>query len=64
MSVKLNGLGSGDNPLAATANYNLGWAPANTVLIADGYGNVASSEILLESLSTPALPEAIDAGTY
>lgn len=64
MPVKLNGLGSGDNPLAATANYNLGWAPENTVLIADGYGNVASSEILIESLMVPSAPTLEDCGTF
>ena len=57
----LNGKGSGTNPIAATADWNLGWAPLNTVLVADGFGNVASSEIPISSLGTPSHQ---DCGTF
>jgi hypothetical protein len=46
----LNGKGSGTNPIAATANWDLGWQPENTVLVADGFGNVAGSGVQLASL--------------
>src|ERR1039458_6826534 len=49
-----NGKGSGSNPMAATADYNLPWAPKNTVLVADGFGNVASSEIPISTLGQVA----------
>ena len=40
--------------MAATADYNLPWAPKNTVLVADGFGNVASSEIPISTLGQVA----------
>ena len=52
----LNGQGSGDNPLAATADWNLKIQPAGVVLVADGFGNVAGSGVQLDSLGGGGSP--------
>jgi hypothetical protein len=63
MSV-LNGKGSGSNPLAATADWNLAIQPAGVVLVSDGYGNVAGSGVLLSTLETQSFATDTDCGTF
>jgi hypothetical protein len=60
----LNGQGSGSNPIAATADYNLRYQVAGTVLVADGFGNVAGSGVQLSSLTTSSFPAVEDCGTF
>jgi len=64
MNVRLNGFGSGNNPLAATADWDLRLALNNEVLIGDGYGNVARSGVLLSSLETTSQQSRQDCGTF
>jgi hypothetical protein len=52
----LNGQGSGDNPLAATADWNLKIQSAGVVLVADGFGNVAGSGVQLSALGGGGSP--------
>jgi hypothetical protein len=59
-----NGRTSGTAPTSVGADYNISWAPAGTIIIADGYGNVASSEIPIAQLLNPSLPEIVDEGTF
>jgi hypothetical protein len=60
----LNGEGSGSNPIAATADWNLRFQPAGVVLVADGFGNVAGSGIQLSSLTSPPSVTLQDCGTF
>ena len=62
MSI-LNGKGSGSNPLAATADWNLAIQPAGVVLVSDGYGNVAGSGVFLTALEQ-GLATDTDCGTF
>jgi hypothetical protein len=60
----LNGQGSGTNPIAATADWNLHFQSEGVVLIADGFGNVAGSGIQLNSIISSAAPTLQDCGTF
>jgi hypothetical protein len=69
---------SGTTQIAATAEFNLNYAPVGRVLVADGYGNVTDSGVLLSSLgdgpisfseilgrlSASQLPPVVDIGIF
>ena len=48
---ELDGKGSGSSPVAATADWNLRFQTLGTLLVGDGYGNVAGSGINLKSIT-------------